>query len=158
MALNFSYRLVQSTTAGTSNDAANFAAAQSTGGTTNTALADNTVGIYGHGTALDRSRQYYLEFYVQESSTHANRDYFLDGLDLSIDFTNNLFKTTNGASFQHAAALDLFNSRADVGTHGIRFTSGAADQFSGGATGIQLNNGQDNFIGRIQVDVDTRGQ
>lgn len=153
MALNFSYRLVQSTTAGTSNAATDFAAAQSTGGTANTALAGDAVAIYGNGTALDQSRQYYLEIYAQETNTKANKVYFLDSLDLNIGFTGGLFETTANANFQHSSALDLFNSKIAVGDYGTRFTAGSANEFSSGTTGIQLNNGQDNFLGRIQVDV-----
>ena len=56
MALTFSYKLVQSNGAGTSDNATDFGnVSGSTTGTTHTALSDNTVEIYGHGTDLDLS-------------------------------------------------------------------------------------------------------
>ena len=129
MALTFSYKLVNSDTAGTSNVASAFeATGGNTSGVAGAAYTPNEVEVYSHGSALDQARQYWLEVYAQETDPGNNEHIKLEALDLSLELTGGLFKTVDGATnFQYADALDLFRGKStDELTNGIRFTAGSA--------------------------------
>lgn len=160
MALTFSYKLVNSDTTGTSNTSSAF---EATGGNTTgeagTAYTPNEVEVYSHGSALDQARQYWLEVYAQETNPENGKLHRLESLDLSLELTGDLFKVVDGSTnFYYADALDLFRSKStDEFDNGIRFTSGSADSFSSGTTGIIIGkDGEEvgpQFVGRIQLDV-----
>ena len=168
MALTFSYKLVNSAATGTTRDADAFAGA--TGNVTESAgsaYSDNEVEVYNHGSALDKSRQYWLEVYAKESAPGNNKIIKLDALDLSLNLKGGLFETVDGTTnFQFAQGLDLFRSESYPTTfvegHGLRFAAGSASSITSGGDGVKIadtniapdpNDFSEAFVGRIQLNV-----